>query len=134
MRTLFLGCLLLTSTAWLGCAPAGVSGDFYANIQSDDSQRRIDAIVMASRVKDPNMLPYLVDRLTDPESDVRLFAATALQEITGRSLGNTIFSPQMRAQEQQRWREWLAAGRPAVWPAPATAPATAPAATEGGKP
>ncbi len=129
VRIALLGCLLGAAWPWVGCAPSAGS-DFYSNIQSADAQFRIGAIVQASRVKDPNMLPYLVDRLTDSESDVRLFAATALKEITGRSMGYEIYeTPQVRAQRQQQWRQWLAAGRPASMPS--TLPA-ATAAMEGG--
>lgn len=128
VRIALLGCLLLAPWPWGGCAPSA-GGSFYSNIQSDDPQLRVEAIVEARGVKDPNMLPYLVDRLTDSESDVRLFTAAALKEITGRSMGYEIYeSPQRRAQEQQQWRQWLAAGRPA------SMPSSLPATAEGGTP
>jgi hypothetical protein len=49
-----------------------------------------------------------VDRLSDTESDVRLFAILALQDITGKTMGYRHYDPPDRRIEAiQRWREWL---------------------------
>ncbi len=71
------------------------------------------------------MVPYLVDRLSDTEEDVRFYAFLALRRITGETMGYEYFSPpQKRAEAIQRWRAWLSAGRPAEMPTsfPATQP------------
>jgi len=92
-----------------GCGPSsGSSGTLYQRLQSEDPSVRISAIVQAADEKDRKAVPYLVERLSDAESDVRFFAYISLQKITGQTMGYRYYDPpQERAEAVQRWRQWL---------------------------
>lgn len=54
-------------------------------------------------------LPYLVDRLTDSERAVRMYAILALRRLTGQTLGYCYYDPPAeRDVAVARWRRWLA--------------------------
>ncbi len=98
--------LLFIAAAMVGCN----SGDrsLYEGLQSEDPAVRIEAVAGAGETKDPKAVPYLVDRLTDSESEVRMFAAIALEKITGLTHGYRHFDPPARrAEAVAAWREWL---------------------------
>ena len=85
------------------------------------------AVLRAGRWKDRQSVPYLVDRLTDSEAEVRFAAIVALRRITDETFGYRYYEPSAkREQAVRRWRDWLRDDRPAT--GPATAPATGPAA------
>jgi uncharacterized iron-regulated membrane protein len=89
-------------------------GDLYARLQHEDPTIRAEAIRAAARQKDQQAVAYLVDRLTDTEAEVRLFALTALRKITGRTMGYRYYdAPAERMEAVRRWRRWIEAGRPA---------------------
>ena len=90
-----------------GCAAAGAR--LYKDLQAEDPAVRIQAVVRAGQIKDQGAVPYLVDRLTDSEVDVRLFAIVSLEKITGQRMGYHIYDPPAkRAEAVDRWRQWLA--------------------------
>jgi hypothetical protein len=100
-------------------------------LQQVDPQVRVEAIAEASRTRDAGALPYLVDRLSDTEVEVRFAAIEALRLQAGTTLGYLPYGASARQQGPiGRWRQWLA-GRTGV----ATRPAVAgvPAAGPGGK-
>jgi hypothetical protein len=110
----------------VGFAACGCSAprpDLYHRFQDEDPSVRAGAAVEAGRLKDPNAAPYLVDRLSDTESEVRFFAALALEKITGQTMGYRYYESSDRREEAiARWREWLktnAATQPATQGRPA---------------
>jgi len=79
-----------------------------ADLQHDDPDVRIKAITRAGNTKSTCAVPFLVDRLTDSQKDVRFFAIGALQRITGRTMGWRYYGrPAERARAVQKWRQWL---------------------------
>ena len=109
LRHIFL-CLGLF---WVsGCAAGGAA--LYEDLQAEDPSVRIKAAVRAGQIKDPGAVPYLVDRLTDSEVDVRLFAIVSLEKITGQRMGYHVYDPPaQQAEAVDRWRKWLATRRAA---------------------
>jgi hypothetical protein len=68
----------------------------------------MQAVVEVGQKKDPKALPFLVDRLTDSEPEVRMFAIVSLHKITGQTLGYRHYDPAtVRAAAVGRWRSWL---------------------------
>lgn len=103
----------------------------YERFQDEDPSVRMKAVLRAGRWKDRESVPYLVDRLTDGEAEVRFAAILALRRITDETFGYRYYEPAAkREQAVRRWRQWLRGGRRSARPAtgPATTPATEPAA------
>ena len=98
------------------CLSAGCSmsrANLYADLQDEDPSVRIQAVHTAGKTKAPKTVPYLVDRLTDSESDVRFYAIESLRRSTGETMGYKYYEPApQRAEAVKRWREWLKEGRP----------------------
>ncbi len=87
--------------------------NLYAALQDEDPSVRIQAVHDAGKTKDPKAVPYLIDRLTDSESDVRFYAIQALKRSTGETMGYEYYEPAAKRDEAvQRWLKWLGAGRP----------------------
>jgi len=100
---------------------AGAGLPLAQRLQHEDPDVRLRAVWEAGERKAPEAVPFLVDRLSDSEVDVRVFAAVALEKATGRRMGYCAYDPpDRRAEAIRRWRDWLEAGRPAE---PATRPA-----------
>jgi hypothetical protein len=79
-----------------------------ARLQHEDPGVRIEAIQQAARRDHRPAVPFLVDRLSDSQSDVRFFAAIALRRMTGRDFGYAYYErPGQRQEAIQRWRAWL---------------------------
>jgi hypothetical protein len=89
-----------------GCEePRDIGKDF----QNEDPKIRISAIRRAGREKIESSMPYLVDRLSDDEDEVRMFAILALKEITGMSHGYRYYHEvTLRNEAIEKWRKWLA--------------------------
>jgi len=116
VRLFRLAILWLVWTCTCGCD--GGRGSLYQKFQHEDPSVRISAIVQAERLGDAKAFPYLVDRLTDSEADVRFFAIVALKRITGRGMGYRYYdSPAKRAEAVMRWRNWLKGRRGVQAPA-----------------
>lgn len=107
MRTLTfrtLWCLVAVAAA--GCAPEKPS--LYTRLQDENPAVRLQAVHEAGNAKDVKAVPYLVDRLTDSDADVRMFAILALERITGQTHGYKYFAaPRERKDAADRWRKWL---------------------------
>ncbi len=107
-----------------GCGSAPPPADLSTRLQDEDPAVRAAAILQADKERNQTVLPYLVDRLSDSESDVRWLAYMALKDITGKTMG---YSPYVSSSEwgkaQDCWRQWLAGGRK---DAPSSGPASAP--------
>lgn len=101
-------CISVGVTAWLvgGCGRLG--HDVYAKFQHENPAVRMEAIGQAARTRDSEMIPHLVDRLTDSEDHVRFFAFLVLRELTGQTEGYRYYETSAsRAAAAARWREWL---------------------------
>jgi vesicle coat complex subunit len=110
-RLVMLHILWMLPTAWamVGCAaPRDIARDF----QDEDPNTRIAAVRRSGRGKLESSVPYLVDRLTDSEAEVRMFAIIALEEITGLTHDYRHYDASAARQEAvDRWRKWLAGKR-----------------------
>jgi len=99
--------MLAVAATASGCRPS--AQDLAAEFQNEDPAKRVDAIVIVGRTRDRAALPFLVDRLTDSEQDVRFFAILSLKRITGTDMGWRYYDPpEQRAEAVARWRKWLA--------------------------
>ena len=107
--TLHILWIVVTACFLVGCAePRDIAKDF----QNEDPKVRISAIRRAGREKLESTVPYLVDRLSDSEDEVRVFAIVALQEITGLTHGYRHYdSAALRDGAIERWRRWLTGKR-----------------------
>jgi ferric-dicitrate binding protein FerR (iron transport regulator) len=76
-----------------------------------DREKRLTAARLLADLAPPSVIPELIALLADPESEVRRYSATALQRLTGQTLGG---SPAQCAgetgasigQTQKKWQAW----------------------------
>ena len=98
--------MLCVLGVWAGCDSPGLT--LYQQLQDENPQVRFRAVKQAGQRKDQKAVPYLVDRLTDPERSVRFFAIIALEKITNQTMGYSHYAPAAdRAEAVERWRQWL---------------------------
>lgn len=99
----FLVTLLLCQST---CAPP--VGDLIRRLEDKDPLRRIRAITEIARTEQKELVPNLVDRLSDDDAAVRFAAMFALQELTGTRLGYDYSSPlSERMKAVEAWRQHL---------------------------
>ncbi len=93
----------------VGCvASTPQTGTIYQRLQNEDPAVRIEAIIQAGDRKDTKAVPLLVDRLSDTQPDVRLFAIMALRKITGMDFGWRAYDPaDKRNLAIRRWQQWI---------------------------
>lgn len=87
-------------------------GTVARRLQAEDPAVRIQAAVEAGNTGDKEVVPLLVDRLTDTDSDVRFYAGMALEKILGQELSQQMgwvsYDPaDQRNQAVTRWRRWV---------------------------
>lgn len=128
-----LGCCLAACCAAAGCG-ALQRRTVAERLQAEDPDVRIAAIHDAARSGDDELLPLLVERLSDSHAEVRLFAFIALRQRTGKTLGYRYYDPRPQRQEAiERWRAYLRRnGSPGKADAPSPSDANA-SARKGGK-
>jgi hypothetical protein len=119
--------MLLLVTAGIGllcCGGCAAQPESLASrLQSQDPSVRIQAMVDAADSNDRQSLPYIVENLSSPESDVRFFAYIALKKITGLTMGYEFYGDSGQHQRAvMLWREWLKTGKVATMPATTSAP------------
>lgn len=96
------------------------AGDLIQRLEDKDPLRRIRAIAEISRTEQKELVPNLVDRLSDDDAAVRFAAMFALQELTGTRLGYDYSSPlSERMKAIEAWRRHL---DPQSGPPPRSAP------------
>jgi len=102
-------CVWLAACGLSGCSwPGSGRGDIVAGLQAEDPAVRIDAVHRAGREKIESAVPYLVDRLSDSERDVRMFSIVALERITGLTHGYKHYQDAaVRSLAVEKWRRWL---------------------------
>ena len=104
---------IVTHILWIVlsvCLLTGCAGnrDIAKDFQNEDPKVRISAIRRAGRDKLESSEPYLVDRLSDSEAEVRMFAIVALEKITGETHGYRHYDDSAsRNVAIERWRKWL---------------------------
>lgn len=148
MKTARLIIMLSACATVYGCAVSDESPmTLYQRLQAEDPAIRILAARDAASQKDKKAVGLLIDRLTDPETDVRMFSHMALQKITGKDFGWRPWEPaDKRYEAARRWRAWWLqqqgaspagadpTGAAQAWmtapDGPASQPATPPAATQ----
>ena len=87
-------CFLALLIGAAGCGgPDWKRLSVYERLQHSDPAARLWAVVEVGRSKDAKAVGYLVDRLTDSEPEIRMFAFTSLEKITGQSLGYRCYDP-----------------------------------------
>lgn len=110
-RRQLLTALLSAVLLCAGCTGPAPTRGLCQRLQDGDPAVRAAAAADAAKAKDPKALPCLVDRLGDPEPDVRLMASAALQQMTGATyekMGWRFYDPPaLRAEAVDRWRQWL---------------------------
>ncbi|MBT3200966.1 MAG: hypothetical protein HN350_13770 [Phycisphaerales bacterium] len=105
--TLYILFITASTCFIVGCDKPG---DIASGFQNEDPKVRISAIRRAGQEKDQSATPYLVDRLSDSEAEVRMFSIIALKEITGLTNGYRYYDPVVaRDKAIEKWRLWLAA-------------------------
>ena len=103
---LHISWMVLAAWGLVGCA---AQRDIAEDFQNEDPKTRIAAIRRSGREKLESAVPYLVDRLTDSEAEVRMFAIIALEEITGLTHDYRHYdAAAVRQKAVERWRRWLA--------------------------
>ena len=108
-RTLTLLTTTLAFAALNGAClgPVRPSGDVCQRLQHENPGVRVDAAIEAGNSGDKRTVPFLIDRLTDQDSTVRMISATALRKITGRDFGFVPWaSPQQQEEAVKKWRAW----------------------------
>ncbi len=104
-----------------GCAGPGEPASIAEGLQSDQPVTRTKACIRAGDARDASVVALLVDRLEDPEDEVRMFAIRALDRITGQTLGyQWSQDADARKASVERWRQWLTA-RAGGGPVPSSA-------------
>ncbi len=105
-----------------GCvASTPTGGTIYQRLQNEDPAVRNDAILEAGNTKNTKTVPLLIDRLSDTESDTRMFAGIALRKITGKDFGWQSWDSRTdRDKAIRRWRKWAKKTASTVEPTSAT--------------
>ena len=88
------------------CAPP--AGDLIERLENRDPLLRIRAITEIARTEQKELVPNLVDRLSDDDAAVRFAAMFALDELTGTRLGYRYSAPlSERMKAVEAWRQYL---------------------------
>jgi len=88
------------------CAPP--AGDLIERLENRDPLLRIRAITEITRTEQKELVPNLVDRLSDDDAAVRFAAMFALDELTGTRLGYRYSAPlSERMKAVEAWRQYL---------------------------
>jgi hypothetical protein len=106
-------CSSILLLSLLGCeASTPTVGTIAQRLQAEDPSVRIQAAVEAGNSDDKKVVPLLVDRLSDTDSDVRFYAGMALEKIVGQDLSKEMgwvsYDPaDERDKAVTRWRQWV---------------------------
>ena len=91
----------------LGCEP-WVSGDYVKRISSIKPDVASVAMNEAAAAKSRRAIVALVKRLYDEDPAIRLSAISALEDITGETMGYRSYESEVkRAAAVKRWEAWL---------------------------
>jgi hypothetical protein len=93
----------------LGCSPnlPRLSGDTPADLQHQDPRVRVLAARAAVAEGREDLIPRLIQNLSDEDEAVRLYTAVALRKLTGEDFGYLPHAtPRERRQAIERWNRW----------------------------
>jgi hypothetical protein len=94
---------------FLGCAHSPRN---FRKVKDPAPLVRARAVGLGRRQADTQVMPALVDRLSDSDAVVRLAAHEELRKRTGRDFGYVPWaSPEERASAVERWRAFVGQGR-----------------------
>jgi hypothetical protein len=117
--------LTLLCAMQTACAPPVSEGGF----DSADPASRLYAIERAMRENDASAIPKIVEQLDADDPAVRLLAISALQQLTGETMGyDYADTPERRRAAVKAWMQAVDSGRFAA------NAAAAPSAAEGDSP
>jgi hypothetical protein len=108
----------------LGCSSTlePPSGDPRLDLRHKDPRIRVLAAKETVLQNRRDLIPLLIENLSDRDGAVRLYAATALHKLTGKRFGYLPFgTPAERQAAVEAWREWY---QETVAPPPAPPPAS----------
>lgn len=104
-RSVLLGTGLVLALLAPGCIPEPKGG-----FNSPAPSKRLDAIVGASELEDPESLVKLVEMLRSPDPAERMLSIRSLEKRTGETLAYDHAAPHwQRIEGYNRWLEWLQA-------------------------
>ncbi len=118
----FILVIIALTVVTAGCvASTPTGGTIYQRLQNEDPAVRNEAIVEAGNTKNAKTIPLLIDRLSDTESDARMFAGIALRKITGKNFGWRSWNSRIeRDKAIRRWQQWAKKTASAVEPTSVT--------------
>jgi hypothetical protein len=97
--------LIVLAAELSACAPPVSRGGFDA----PDPASKIYAIETAMRSQDRHAVPQIVEQLNNDDPAVRMLAASALEQLTGQTLGYDYSDPpDARREAIRRWKDYLA--------------------------
>jgi len=101
------------AAVWLTLAAGAAGGcalPIERGLQSDTDSARIDACVRAGDSGDPRYAPLLIELLDVPSADVRFYAISALERVTGCSYPYCYHGPAAEVAADARLvrGQWLA--------------------------
>jgi hypothetical protein len=83
-----------------------------AQLVSGTPEEQVRAAVRLTEHRDVQSIPELIALLNDSDPAVRMYAITALEDLTGQTYGYKFYAPEAeRAAAIQRWQEALREGR-----------------------
>ena len=106
--------LLLVTALLLGGLLSCRAGPAKARAQlvSGTPEEQARAAVQLTEHRDVQSIPELIALLNDNDPAVRMYAITALEDLTGQTYGYKFYAPEAeRAAAIQRWQEALRAGQ-----------------------
>jgi len=101
---------LATLTVFSGCSSttAPATGDLALDLNHPDARVRIRATRGVYDQNRMDLVPKLVENLSDRDEAVRMFTSVGLRKLTGKDFGyNPGGPPEERIASIQRWKEWL---------------------------
>ena len=122
MKTVVVFIMVVMGFMVVGCvASTPKVGTIYQQLQNEDPAVRSAAIIEAGNTKDTKSILLLIDRLSDTESDVRMFSGIALRKITGKDFGWRSWDSRTdRDKAIRRWQQWAKKTDSTVEPTSAT--------------
>lgn len=84
------------------------TGVLELDLKHQDPRFRIQAASRAVTENRVDLVPALVENLSDPDPAVRMFTATALRKLTNRDFDFRPYGSEAEREEAiERWKDWL---------------------------
>ncbi len=104
--------VVLVGLTVLGCSSTteGPTGDLAVDLLHRDPRIRVRATKTAVEQNRRDLVPALLDNLSERDGAVRWFSAIALRKLSGQTFGfEASESPAQRRAAIERWRTWARA-------------------------